>query len=76
MHRPERLLELENALEFVTRGHTAGEAAFIQELAESSDAELDRSLPKLPPGRAQWTGLQARLTGLVLFGPDVGDAGQ
>ena len=69
MHQPERLIRLEHALEFVTRGHTAGEAALIERLANSSDAELERALPKLPEGRAQWGGIEARLTGLVLFGP-------
>ena len=69
MHQPNRLVQLENALGFVTRGHTAGEAALIERLADSSDAELDRVTPKLPQGRAQWGGIEARLTGLVLFGP-------
>jgi hypothetical protein len=69
MHQPNRLVQLEGALEFVTRGHTAGEAALIERLADSSDAELDRMIPTLPHGRAQWGGIEARLTGLVLFGP-------
>jgi hypothetical protein len=69
MHQPNRLVRLERALEFVTRGHTAGEAALIERLADSSDAELDRMIPTLPHGRAQWGGIEARLTGLVLFGP-------
>jgi hypothetical protein len=69
MHQPNRLVQLERALGFVTRGHTAGEAALIERLAASSDAELDRMTPKLPEGRAQWGGIEARLTGLILFGP-------
>ena len=69
MHQPNRLVQLERALGFVTRGHTAGEAALIERLADSSDAELDRMTPKLPEGRAQWGGIEARLTGLILFGP-------
>ena len=69
MHQPNRLVELERALGFVTRGHTAGEAALVVRLADSSDAELYRMLPMLPQGRAQWGGVEARLTGLVLFGP-------
>jgi hypothetical protein len=69
MHQPSRLVQLENALGFVTRGHTAGEAALIEQLAGSSDAELDRVTPSLPQGGAQWRGIEARLTGLVLFGP-------
>ena len=70
MHQPNRLVQLERALGFVTRGHTAGEAALIERLADSSDAELDRMTPKLPEGRAQWGGIEARLTGLILFGPE------
>ena len=70
MHQPNRLVQLERALGFVTRGHTAGEAALIERLAASSDAELDRMTPKLPEGRAQWGGIEARLTGLILFGPE------
>jgi hypothetical protein len=70
-HQPNRLIQLEQALGFVTRGHTAGEAALIERLADSSDAELDRVIPRLPQGRVQWGGLEARLTGLVLFGPRV-----
>ena len=69
MHQPNRLVQLERALGFVTRGHTAGEAALIERLADSSDAELDRMTPRLPEGRAQWGGIEARLTGLILFGP-------
>ena len=70
MHQPNRLVQLERALGFVTRGHTAGEAALIERLAASSDAELDRMTPRLPEGRAQWGGIEARLTGLILFGPE------
>jgi superfamily II DNA or RNA helicase len=69
MHRPDRLVELEHAMGFVTRGHTAGEAGLIARLADSSEAELGRMIPRLPPGRAQWGGVEARLTGLILFGP-------
>jgi hypothetical protein len=69
MHQPIRLVQLEHALGFVTRGHTAGEAALIVRLADLSDADLDRVIPTLPHGRAQWGGIEARLTGLVLFGP-------
>ena len=69
MHQPNRLEQLEHALGFVTRGHTAGEAALIEQLADSSDAELDRLIPRLPPGRTEWGGIEARLTGLILFGP-------
>jgi superfamily II DNA or RNA helicase len=69
LHRPDRLTRLEQALGFVTRGHTAGETALIERLAEFSDTELDRALPKLPARRPRWEDIEVRLTGLVLFGP-------
>jgi helicase-like protein len=69
MHQPGRLAGLEQALGFVTRGHTAGETVMIERLADSSDAELNRAIPKLPPQRARWCGVEAKLTGLILFGP-------
>lgn len=69
MHEADQLVRLERALGFVTRGHTAGEAALIERLADSSDEELDRMLPRLPPGRPPWNGIEARLTGLIVFGP-------
>jgi hypothetical protein len=71
MHQADRLGRLEHAMAFATRGHTAGEAALIDRLVGSSDAELDSWIPKLPPGRAGWGGVEVRLTGLVLFGPRV-----
>jgi superfamily II DNA or RNA helicase len=68
MHRPDRLMELELAMSFITRGHTAGETALIERLAESSDAELDAALSRLPRRPAPCDGLEVRLSGLIVFG--------
>jgi hypothetical protein len=67
LHQPDRLLQLEQAMAFITRGHTAGEAALIERLAESSDAELHSALPTLPRSAVRRHGIEVRLTGLILF---------
>jgi hypothetical protein len=69
MHQAKRLVELERALAFVTGGHTAGEAALLERLADSPDVELGRALTRVPEERTQWGGIEATLTGLILFGP-------
>jgi hypothetical protein len=69
MHRPDRLMQLEQAMGFVTRGHTAGEAALIERLAESTDAELNAALSTLPRRTARWDSIEVKITGLVLFAP-------
>lgn len=68
-HQASRLAELERALGFVTGGHTAGEAALVERLAESSDRELAAAVGRLPPVSQRWDGIEVRLSGLVLFGP-------
>jgi hypothetical protein len=68
-HRPDRLIRLEHALGFITRGHTAGETALIERLADSSDPELERALSTLPAAHSLWDGIAVRLSGLILFGP-------
>jgi hypothetical protein len=67
MHRPDRLMQLEQAMGFITRGHTAGEAALIERLAESTDAVLNTALSTLPRRTVRVEGIEVRLTGLVLF---------
>lgn len=69
LHQPDRLMRLERAIGFVTRGHTAGEAILIERLADSSDVELAAGLGGFPPGCPPWRGIEVRLTGLILFGP-------
>jgi hypothetical protein len=75
-HNAGRLEELERALMFVSDGHTAGEAALVQRLSETTDAELAAAVDRLPAGPAGWHGIEVRLTGLIVFGPaQAGTAG-
>jgi hypothetical protein len=68
-HQAGRLAELERALGFVTGGHTAGEAALVERLAESPDRALAAAVSRLPPVSQRWDGIEVRLSGLVVFGP-------
>jgi hypothetical protein len=63
-----QLAELERAMTFVARGHTAGEATLIERLAQATDSELHRLLLTVPGHSRGWD-LEVRLTGLVLFQP-------
>jgi helicase-like protein len=67
-HQARRLAELERALAFVAGGHTAGEEALIERLAEMSDRELWARVRTLPEARAGANGIEVRLTGLIVFG--------
>ena len=66
---PGQLAELERAITFVARGHTAGEATLVERLAQATDSELRRLLPTVPGRRGRWDQLEVRLTGLALFQP-------
>jgi helicase-like protein len=68
-HDPRRLAELEGALAFVAGGHTAGEAALVERLANVADSELNAAVGKLPKARSARHDIEVRLTGLVVFGP-------
>lgn len=57
------------AIRFAAGGHTAGEAAWLAQLAATPDAALESALASVPPPPADWDALQARVTGLVLFVP-------
>lgn len=67
LRQAERLSRLERILEFVARGHTAGEDMLIERLGSSSDDELETVLGRLAPARMDWEGLEVRLTGMILF---------
>jgi hypothetical protein len=60
---------LYRAIRFAGGGHTAGEAAWLAQLAAMPDAALESALASVPPPPADWDALQARVTGLVLFLP-------
>lgn len=61
-----RLRRLERALEFVSGGHTAGEAMLIERLA--TDARIEAGVGSWPYARQGWDEIEVRLTGLILFG--------
>jgi hypothetical protein len=71
-HQPARLVRLERAMEFVAGGHTAGEEALVEQLAEADDQQLIMKLDRLPKPPGAGDGIEVRLTGLVIFGPDDG----
>jgi hypothetical protein len=66
------LIRLEAALAFVARGHTAGEAMLVQQLAESDERALRDALTRVPSAPPRCDALDVRLTGLVLFGGESG----
>lgn len=68
--QPARLLRLEQALRFVAGGHTAGEEMLIERLADAADTELESGLIGRPTVQPEGDGIEARLTGLIVFGPD------
>jgi hypothetical protein len=72
-HQARRLAELERALAFLAGGHSAGEAALIERMADASESEVALLLARLPSRRVEWDGLEVRLTGLILFGPAKAD---
>jgi len=58
---------LERGLQFSTRGHTAGEAIVIGQLATCGDHALFQQLRRLPPTPNTLSSLTPRLVGLVIF---------
>jgi hypothetical protein len=68
-HDRAALAQLERAIGFATRGHTAGEAALLERLAKASGGELKALIRTLPPEAARPDQLEVTLIGLVLFGP-------
>ena len=63
-----RLSELERGLRFVAGGHTAGEELLLDRLVETADRQLVTALRGTVP-HPEWSGIEARLTGLIVFGP-------
>lgn len=65
------LLQLERMLGSVAGGHTAGEEMLIERLVEAPTGELTRGLSQVSAGaQAGWSGIEVRLTGLIVFSPD------
>ncbi|HKP50505.1 MAG TPA: DEAD/DEAH box helicase [Gemmatimonadales bacterium] len=68
-HDRAALARLEQAIGFVTRGHTAGEAALMERLATARRGDLKSLIHTLPRSDPMPDHLEVKLTGLVLFGP-------
>jgi superfamily II DNA or RNA helicase len=64
------LLQLERMLGFVAGGHTAGEEMLIERLVEAPARELTGRLSRVTAAQTSWNGIEVRLTGLIVFGPD------
>jgi hypothetical protein len=64
------LLQLERMLGFVAGGHTAGEEMLIEQLVEAPARELTSRLSRVTKAPSSWNGIEVRLTGLIVFGPD------
>jgi hypothetical protein len=68
-HQSGRLAELERALAFVAGSHTAGEAMIIEHLAQASGPEVAAAVNQLPKVQPNCSGIEVRLSGLIVFGP-------
>jgi hypothetical protein len=64
------LLQLERMLGFVAGGHTAGEEMLIERLVEAPARELTGRLSRVAAAQTSGNGIEVRLTGLIVFGPD------
>jgi hypothetical protein len=71
-HHGRRLAELDRALTFLAGGHTAGEVALVEQMANASDSELAHFVERLPTRHREDSGIEVRLTGLAVFGPAKG----
>jgi hypothetical protein len=66
----ETLQQLERMLGFVAGGHTTGEEMVIERLAEAPTRELTNRLSRVIGAQDGYNGIEVRLTGLIVFGPD------
>jgi hypothetical protein len=64
-----RLLQIDQALSFVRRGHTAGEEMWLESLLDLPDRPFLAELCRSPTLEAEASIFFARLTGLILFSP-------
>lgn len=68
-HQPHRLAQLERVLAFLSEGHTAGEEMLIRSIAGQSESQLISAIARVLRRGTSWERLEARLTGLIVFGP-------
>jgi hypothetical protein len=67
LRQDSRLSELEAALAFVAGGHTAGEERLLDRLVGLPARDLLQAVSGVDP-QPHWTGVEVRLTGLIIFG--------
>ncbi len=68
-HQPRRLAQLERVLAFLSEGHTAGEEMLIRSMADRSESQLITAIDRVLRSGTDLEDVEARLTGLIVFGP-------
>ena len=68
-HQPTRLACLERVLAFLSDGHTAGEEMLIELMSDRPESQIFDTVEKVLRTGNQWADVEARLTGLLVFGP-------
>jgi hypothetical protein len=68
-HQPGRLAGLERLQTFLADGHTAGEEMLIERMAEQSEECLVNALKRVRRSTPIWGEIEARLHGMIVFGP-------
>jgi len=68
-HQAQRLAGLERVLAFVSEGHTAGEEMLLDSMLQLREAQLLEVPRRILRGGPSWAKVEARLHGLLLFGP-------
>ncbi len=63
------LARLDGVLAVAAGGHTAGEIRLLGRLAHVDDASLMAALSGLPPAAAEPRNVEARISGVIVFGP-------
>jgi helicase-like protein/SNF2 domain-containing protein len=68
-HQPRRLTQLERVLAFLSEGHTAGEELLIRSMTDRSESQLITTIDRVLRSGTDLEDVEARLTGLIIFGP-------
>lgn len=68
-HQPRRLAQLERVLAFLSEGHTAGEEMLIRLMTSQSESQLITAVDPVLRSGTDLEDVEARLTGLIVFGP-------
>jgi hypothetical protein len=68
-HQPRRLAHLERVLAFLSEGHTAGEEILIRSMADRPESQLITAADRVLRSGTELENVEARITGLIIFGP-------